>query len=349
MEEDKSKEEAQIKDLLNKLKILKNGVIEERKKSQGYLARMKEYEKVLQEKDNEIEVITKEKFQLDKELKAEKAKKSKKTFSFNSVMDKIFHKEKFSKDKLNKIQEENDKLRSANKEMEIKIKDEESLYEQEKFKFQAQLTLKANQLKELQSELAQIEKEKKEIAQREENMRDKKLEYDSNKSKYEEKLFTERTKLTESNNELKITASLKEEINEQIVKAEKDYNGLKKQLDDVTDQLREINNLSQPSNVTKREFKAKKIAKFSEVIITIIFEKVPKTNQYFIRVGDELNIKFTSITSFAPNDKSPNRFDITYMGEDGTDKKFSFLIHERLKESVTQWFNDFLSEAFSNA
>ena len=37
------------------------------------------------------------------------------------------------------------------------------------------------------------------------------------------------------------------------------------------------------------------------------------------------------------------------MGEDGTDKKFSFLIHERLKESVTQWFNDFLSEAFSNA
>ena len=103
MEEDKSKEEAQIKDLLNKLKILKNGVIEERKKSQGYLARMKEYEKVLQEKDNEIEVITKEKFQLDKELKAEKAKKSKKTFSFNSVMDKIFHKEKFSKDKLNKI------------------------------------------------------------------------------------------------------------------------------------------------------------------------------------------------------------------------------------------------------
>ena len=183
MEEDKSKEEAQIKDLLNKLKILKNGVIEERKKSQGYLARMKEYEKVLQEKDNEIEVITKEKFQLDKELKAEKAKKSKKTFSFNSVMDKIFHKEKFSKDKLNKIQEENDKLRSANKEMEIKIKDEENLYEQEKFKFQAQLTLKANQLKELQSELAQIEKEKKEIAQREENMRDKKLEYDSNKSK----------------------------------------------------------------------------------------------------------------------------------------------------------------------
>ena len=47
-------EDEKTKDLLIKLQILTNGLIEERKKSQSYLDRIKELEKILQTKDNEI-------------------------------------------------------------------------------------------------------------------------------------------------------------------------------------------------------------------------------------------------------------------------------------------------------
>ena len=47
---DQPKEELKIKDLLMKLQILTNGLVEERKKSQSYLDRIKEYEDSLQKK-----------------------------------------------------------------------------------------------------------------------------------------------------------------------------------------------------------------------------------------------------------------------------------------------------------
>jgi hypothetical protein len=44
------KEELKIKDLLIKLQVLSNGLVEERKKSQSYLNRIKEYEESVQKK-----------------------------------------------------------------------------------------------------------------------------------------------------------------------------------------------------------------------------------------------------------------------------------------------------------
>ena len=44
------KGELQIKDLLLKLQVLTYGIIEERKKSQSYLQRIKEFEATLQKK-----------------------------------------------------------------------------------------------------------------------------------------------------------------------------------------------------------------------------------------------------------------------------------------------------------
>ena len=68
------KEELKIKDLLIKLQVLTNGLIEERKKSQSYLDRLKEYEESLQKKDSEIVDLTKEKFDLKSKLTLEKSK-----------------------------------------------------------------------------------------------------------------------------------------------------------------------------------------------------------------------------------------------------------------------------------
>ena len=70
------KEELKIKDLLIKLQVLTNGLIEERKKSQGYLDRIKEYEESLQKKDAEIVELTKEKFDLKSKLTLENNSRS---------------------------------------------------------------------------------------------------------------------------------------------------------------------------------------------------------------------------------------------------------------------------------
>ena len=61
-------EDKKTKDLLIKLQILTNGLIEERKKSQNYLNKIKELEKILQAKDNEIVILSKVKFDLQTDL-----------------------------------------------------------------------------------------------------------------------------------------------------------------------------------------------------------------------------------------------------------------------------------------
>ena len=75
---EKPKEELKIKDLLIKLQVLTNGLIEERKKSQSYLDRIKEYEDSLQKKDSEIVELRKEKFDLKSKLTLEKSKQGEK-------------------------------------------------------------------------------------------------------------------------------------------------------------------------------------------------------------------------------------------------------------------------------
>ena len=69
-------EELQIKDLLVKLDVLTYALIEERKKSQSYLVRIKEYQDSLQKKETEVVELTKTKFSLQSHLTMELAKKN---------------------------------------------------------------------------------------------------------------------------------------------------------------------------------------------------------------------------------------------------------------------------------
>ena len=69
-----AEETDKMKDLLIKLQILTNGLVEERKKSKNYLDKIKHLEKMLQQKDNELVELTKQKFELQAQLTFEKSK-----------------------------------------------------------------------------------------------------------------------------------------------------------------------------------------------------------------------------------------------------------------------------------
>ena len=57
-----SERELQVRDLLLKLQVLTYGLLQERKKSQSYLDRIKELQDTLQKKETEVVDLTKIKF-----------------------------------------------------------------------------------------------------------------------------------------------------------------------------------------------------------------------------------------------------------------------------------------------
>ena len=104
-------EDEKTKDLLIKLQILTNGLIEERKKSQSYLDRIKELEKILQTKDNEIVSLSKAKFDLQADLTFERSKRDSKQSS------KKFSKEMQIEQYEEIINEQGYKLRNINNQL----------------------------------------------------------------------------------------------------------------------------------------------------------------------------------------------------------------------------------------
>ena len=81
MEENQKKPELNIKDLTIKLQVLTNALVEERKKTQNYVTKIKEFEQMIAKKDNEIVNLNKQKFDLQSDLSlAKKNTKDKYTY-----------------------------------------------------------------------------------------------------------------------------------------------------------------------------------------------------------------------------------------------------------------------------
>ena len=146
-------EDEKTKDLLIKLQILTNGLIEERKKSQNYLNKIKELEKILQAKDNEIVTLSKAKFDLQADLTFERSKKvSKQT---NKKFTKEMQLEKYEEI----INEQGYKLRNLNNQL---INEKES-FDQQKSDFQNIIKTQTNQMEELKKNLENERKENMEL------------------------------------------------------------------------------------------------------------------------------------------------------------------------------------------
>ena len=140
------KEELKIKDLLMKLQILTNGLVEERKKSQSYLDRIKEYEDSLQRKDSEIVELSKEKFDLKSKLTLERSKtvtgkKNEKKFTlFSKAPD---------DERVQKLEELINQQKFEIKDLTQRLMEEKETFDQQKIKFQTMITLQNQQMIEL--------------------------------------------------------------------------------------------------------------------------------------------------------------------------------------------------------
>ena len=140
MKEEKNK----IKDLLIKLQILRNGLIDERKKNKNYLDKIKDLEAILQRKDNEIVELTKKKFDLEANLLFEKSKKP---------QIKQNKKKNIDESQVNKyeeiINEQGFRLRNLNSQ----LQDEREAFDQQKIQFQTLITLQNQKFDDLQKKI----------------------------------------------------------------------------------------------------------------------------------------------------------------------------------------------------
>ena len=256
---EQKKEELKIKDLLIKLQVLTNGLIEERKKSQSYLDRIKEYEESLQKKDAEIAELTKEKFDLKSKLTLEKSKQgpNKKNDSYFSSFINKFMEKPVDDSKVGKLEETINQQKYEIKDLTQRLMEEKESFDQQKIKFQTMITLQNQQMTELKKNLENSKKEKEKEVPNEELILSHKEKIDSLNRKFNLEKDEYEKKLAELRSELKDQKEKNENLEVSLNKYKEAYES--KTIENNAMKV-QVTNLDKQLNQAKIEIKNKQLA-----------------------------------------------------------------------------------------
>ena len=307
-EEMKREEFKKIKELVFKISTIKKALIEERKSTADFSSRIREYENNIREKDLQIASIKRESEQLEYQLNFEKTKKKSKKFTFNGVMDKIIHKDKYSKEKLDKLIEENQKLKTANIQMAHKMEEEKELYLQDKIKYETELRLKADTLSKIKEEIQVIQKENSKLQIDLQDISDKRQKYDLKKHKLEEEKIKKENELSSVVAAHDSIEQLAKETDENIKAKEEEIKDITKQLDDLANKLSQAKADSLKKTLSTKVFGGRKVKKLSGGDY-ISFTLEQRDNKYYLRIKEE-DIEILQVSKFELQNQ--NRITIVY-------------------------------------
>ena len=333
MSED-SYEDMKLKEVLLKLQALTKSIQEEKSKSQSYLERIKEFEGSLQEKDAEIEDLTKEKFDLKSKLSLEKSKQApqKKNVSlFSSLMNTIMDKSDDSKVK--KLEEKINQQNFEIKDLSQRLMEQKESFDQQKIQFQTMITLQNQQMNELKEKLEEL-KIKKEQQKDEKPEMDEKEEIELLTNNFNRERDEYSKMIEEYKNELKESREKKSELDKKVSEYEENFtyrnvenNAMKKQMSSYVEQINKLKKDIHEKQLTDRIFQVEKpsegigIGK-SKKVMTIMFtwNKVKNIIEVkFRRLKDggksikEEIVNILDIKTFSkPNNKS-DTIDISFI------------------------------------
>lgn len=339
-----TKGELQIKDLLLKLHVLTYGIIEERKKSQTYLGRIKELQDSLQKKEVEVVELTKSKFDLQSKLSLELSKKSQNKKAdgyFSSIMNKISNKPADSA-YVNELEGKVNQLNFEIKDLSQRLMESNESFDQQKMQFQMMITLQKQEMAKVQK---QLEEEKKNVKVVE------KVEYKSvedTESKNKLKALTDELRQRKGEYELQI-----ENLNNELEKEKKNKDEIKKLSAELEEakaecEMKKIENKSMKTQVSKLDkdlAKAKLEAKDSKLgerffqvdrvkdallksktkPMTLLFRYIPGDKNSKGRcevvvkmekhggVLKEQTVNILDFKTFKVNDKKKDIFDLDYI------------------------------------
>ncbi len=304
-------EDEKTKDLLIKLQILTNGLIEERKKSQSYLDRIKELEKILQTKDNEIVLLSKAKFDLQADLTFERSKRDPKQGG------KKFTKEMQIEQYEEIINEQGYKLRTINNQ----LTNERESFEQQKTDFQTIIKTQSSKMEQMKLELETERKENNELRKKQNDIDEMLKKYEEEKIQYKgqfERYQLDKIEVQKKNIELQETI---DKLRKEGVEKENQINELVKNSENLANRLNDLKSAIVNKQLTKKTFTVEQMGK-GKKIIEIIFQKKKdsdsdKDEYEMIIINKQKNeviehINLLDISGFLINEKDKNRVDISY-------------------------------------
>ena len=304
-------EDEKTKDLLIKLQILTNGLIEERKKSQSYLDRIKELEKILQTKDNEIVSLSKAKFDLQADLTFERSKRDSKQGS------KKFSKEMQIEQYEEIINEQGYKLRNINNQL---INEREN-FEQQKTDFQTIIKAQTAKMEELKQLLEKERKENIDLRKKQDDIDLMLKEYEQDKVQYTEQFARyQNDKIETQKKNLELQETI-DKLRKESFEKEKQINDLVKNSEKLANQLNDMKSAIVNKQLTKKSFTVEMMGK-GKKIIEIIFQKKQDSDsdkdEYEMSIINKSKneiievINLLDISGFQINEKDKNRVDISY-------------------------------------
>ena len=261
-----------IKDLLIKLQVLVNGILEEREKSKSLQEHRKEVEESNLKKDSEIAEVTKEKLTLKSKLTIEKSKAAqgnKKTDSyFSSFFNKTKEQEKEPEEedesKYVGLEEKLTQQELQIKDLTQKLKEEKEKNEQQAKEHEETTVKQKEQIEELTKNLQKIKKEAEIKKAEETQMYTDKIE--GMKRKFNNEKDDYERQLAEIKQQLKDDKELVEETTKKLADYKDAYEAkkyeniaMKKQVDDLDSQLHKAKMEIKEKQLSQRIFQVEKV------------------------------------------------------------------------------------------
>ena len=322
------KEELKIKDLLIKLQVLTNGLIEERKKSQSYLDRIKEYEVSIQNKDSEIVELTKEKFDLKSKLTLEKSKQApvKKNESyFSSLFNKLIEKP-VDDSKVTKLEQKINQQKFEIRDLTQRLMEEKESFDQQKIKFQTMITLQNQEMAKLKQNLQNTQREGPRIEDNsvhQEVIDSLKRQFNIERDEYEKKLAEIKNELKEEKDRNEDLTNNLNQIKLQLDGKSSENTAMKKQISKLDSELNKAKIEIHNKQLSPRMFQVERIKDGivkTKKVMTITFqwnksqnriEVVFKRMKHGGKVKEDI-VNIIDITSFQANEKKNEYIDVEF-------------------------------------
>jgi chromosome segregation ATPase len=321
------KEELKIKDLLIKLQILTTGLVEERKKSQSYLERIKEYEDSLQKKDSEIVELTKEKFDLKSKLTLERSKSTtgKKTERKFSLFTKASDEEK-----VQKLEELVNQQKFEIKDLTQRLMEEKETFDQQKIKFQTMITLQNQQMIELKKKQQEVvvrpepeaPKKVEVIPDKTDEVESLKRKFDVERDDYERKIAELKNQIKEEKEKYEIINNKYNQINESYTLLKYENSAMKTQVTNLNSQLSkvkiEVHNKQLAPRVFQVEIIKNGLVKNKKsMTVTFSWNKEQKRCEItFTKIShDKIKtevVNIMDISQFKVNDKKKDNIEVVF-------------------------------------
>ena len=337
------KGELQIKDLLLKLQVLTYGIIEERKKSQSYLQRIKEFEATLQKKDSEIVELTKAKFDLQSKLTLELSKKSlsKKNDGYISSLINKFTEKPADQGYVTELEEKINQLKFEVKDLTQRLMEEKETFDQQKIKFQTMITLQNNNILKLQKDLEKEKKYQRELIEQKstpvvdteskEKLRRLSIKFSQQKDEYDDKISKIKRELDLEKKKEEEREILKKEIEkykEELYLKIAENDAMKNQVSILNKQITQAKNDVRDSKLQDRFFQVERIKDGSvknKKPMALLFRWIRGTNNEKGRCEvvfrstqlggsmKELAVNLLDFKTFKYHDRKKDYFDVCFM------------------------------------